>query len=191
MARSAIVRIDRYPRGAIWFHWITAALIVVNLAIGLLHESLLDGVAGAIPLHKSIGLTVLVLTIGRIGWRLAHRAPRLPIGLPRWERVAARLSHGTFYALLLGLPLTGWAMGSAGPEARYPTHWFGLFTVPALPVSRRIAAAGDGAHGVLGYAMVGLLIVHVAAALRHHFVLHDGVLTGMMPGGRARDAQEL
>lgn len=191
MARSAIVRIDRYSRGAIWFHWIIAALIAVNLAIGLLHESLLDGVAGAIPLHKSIGLSVLALTLARIGWRLTHRPPRLPVELPAWERAAARASHVAFYALLLLLPLSGWAMGSAGREARYPTRWFGLFDVPHLPVSAQTAALGDGAHTVLGYAMAVLVVLHVAAALRHHFVLRNAVLGRMLPGVPRRDRAEI
>jgi cytochrome b561 len=190
MARSAIVRIDRYSRGAIWFHWIIAALIGVNLAIGLLHGSLLDGVAGAIPLHKSIGLTVLALTLARISWRLTHRPPRLPATLSTWERAAARASHVAFYALLLALPLSGWAMGSAGREARYPLRWFALFDVPRLPVSAQTAAVGDAAHSILGYAMAALVIVHVAAALRHHFLLRNGVLARMLPGVRKRDRAE-
>lgn len=191
MARSAIVRIDRYSRGAIWLHWIIAALVVVNLAIGLLHDSLLEGVAGAIPLHKSIGLSVLALTLARIGWRLTHRPPRLPVDLPAWERGAARASHVAFYALLLALPLAGWVMGSAGREARYPMRWFGLFDVPHLPGSARTAAFGDGAHMVLGYAMAALVALHLAAALRHHFVLRNAVLGRMLPGVARRDRAEI
>ncbi|MGY2733428.1 cytochrome b [Sphingomonas sp. UYP23] len=190
MARSAIVRIDRYSRGAIGFHWIIAALVGINLAIGLLHERLLDGAAGVIPLHQSIGLCVLVLTLARIGWRLTHRPPRLPASLPSWERAAARASHAAFYALLLALPLSGWAMGSAGREARYPMRWFGLFDVPHLPVSAPAAAIGDSAHTMLGYAMAALVVVHAAAALRHHFMLHDAVLGRMLPAVRQRDRAE-
>lgn len=191
MTRSAIIRIDRYSRGAIWFHWIIAALVLVNLAIGLLHESLLDGVAGAMPLHKSIGLSVLALTLARIGWRLTHRPPPLPVDLPVWERVVARTSHVAFYALLLVLPLSGWAMGSAGRGARYPTQWFGLFDVPHLPVSAQTAGLGDGAHTVLGYTMAALVVLHVAAALRHHFVLRNAVLGRMLPGLPQRDRAEI
>lgn len=187
VARSALVRTDRYTRGAIWLHWIVAALVLVNLAIGLLHDSVLDGVRGAIPLHKSIGFTVLVLTLGRIGWRLAHRPPPLPSALSRWERTGARATHAAFYALLLAMPLSGWAMGSAGREARYPTRWFGLFDVPHLPVSAANAEAGDSAHLVLGYLMAALVVLHVAAALRHHFLLRDGVLARMAPVLARRD----
>lgn len=182
MTRSALVRIDRYTRGAIWLHWTIALLVLVNLAIGLLHDSLLEGVAGAIALHKSIGLSVLLLTLCRIAWRLAHRPPPLPDGLARWERAGARATHAAFYALLLALPLSGWAMGSAGREARWPTRWFGLFDVPHLPVSVGVAEAGDAAHLVLGYLMAALVVLHVAAALRHHLVLRDAVLARMLPG---------
>ncbi len=186
MALSAIVRIDRYSRGAIWFHWIIAVLVIVNLTIGLFHESLFKGLHGAIPLHKSIGLTVLVLTLGRIGWRLAHRPPPLPVGISRWERGAARVTHLAFYVLLLAMPLTGWAMGSAGREARYPTRWFGLFDVPHLPVSASLAETGDGAHLVLGYLTAALVVLHVGAAMRHHLVLRDRVIARMIPGLGAR-----
>ncbi|MBC7602484.1 MAG: cytochrome b [Ramlibacter sp.] len=181
MARSALIRIDQYSRGAIWFHWIIAALVLVNLAIGLLHESLLDGVKGAMPLHLSIGITVLVLTLGRIAWRLAHRPPPLPTGMTAWERIAAGLTHIAFYALLLVLPLTGWMLVS-GKATSKPFGWFGLFDVSPLPISKAASGVAHEAHGLLGYAMAALVVLHVAAAVRHHFVLRDGVLARMLPG---------
>ncbi len=180
MTRRALVRIDRYTRGAILLHWTIAALVLVNLAIGLLHESLLRGVAGAMPLHLSVGVTVLALTIARIGWRLAHRPPPLPVALGAVERQAARVAHLGFYALLLILPLTGWMLVSGKPTSK-PFAWFGLFDVPPLPVTRAVSGVAHQAHGVLGYAMTALVLLHVAAALRHHFVLRDGVLGRMIP----------
>ena len=181
MARSALIRIDRYSRGAIWFHWIIAALVLVNLAIGLLHESLLDGVKGAMPLHFSIGITVLVLTLGRIAWRLTHRPPPLPAGMAACERIAAGATHAAFYALLLILPLSGWMLVS-GKATSKPFAWFGLFDVPTLPISKAASGIAHEAHGLLGYGMAALVVLHVVAALRHHFVLRDGVLGRMLPG---------
>ena len=126
--RTALTRTDRYSKGAICFHWVIAVLVIANLTIGLLHESLLD-VDGVIPLHKSIGITVLVLTLGRIAWRLAHRPPAPPETMARWERLAAHAIAHDFYALLLILPLAGWLMVS-GTTKRRPFEWFGLFDIP-------------------------------------------------------------
>lgn len=175
----------RYDRSAIWFHWSIALLIVVNLAIGLLHESLLDGVKGVIPLHKSIGLLILALTLGRIAWRLTHRPPPHPAGMATWERIAAQGAHAALYALMLLLPLTGWAMVSR-PLKRRPLDFFGLFDVPYLPVTQQAGAAARNAHGLLGWVLLALLVIHIAAALRHHFLLRDRVLARMLPGVRAR-----
>ncbi|WP_404367611.1 cytochrome b [Sphingomonas sp. MMS24-J45] len=180
MTRRALIRIDRYTRGAILLHWAIAALVLVNLTIGLLHESLLRGVAGAMPLHLSIGIAVLALSLARIGWRLAYRPPPPPIALSALERRAAAATHIGFYALLLILPLTGWMLVSGKPTSK-PFGWFGLFDVPPLPVTRAVSGVAHQAHGVLGYAMAALVLLHVAAALRHHFVLRDGVLARMIP----------
>jgi cytochrome b561 len=178
--RTALTRTDRYSKGAIWFHWVIAALVLANLTIGLLHESLLD-FDGVIPLHKSIGITVLVLTLGRIAWRLAHRPPAPPATIARWERLAAGAAHMTLYALLLILPLTGWLMVS-GATKRRPFGWFGLFDIPLFPVSTTVGDVAHGTHEVLGYLTTLLVAIHIAAALRHHFLLRDSVLARMIPG---------
>ncbi|MES1975547.1 MAG: cytochrome b [Pseudomonadota bacterium] len=179
--RTALAHADRYSRGAIWLHWVIAVLVIVNLLIGLLHESLLDGVKGAIPLHKSIGITVLALTLARIAWRLGHRPPPLPASMTGWSRLAAHAAHAGLYALLLALPLTGWIMTS-GAKVPRPTSFFGLFDLPLLPVSRALGGAAHESHGLLGWVMLLLVGIHVAAALRHHFMLRDSVLARMIPG---------
>lgn len=172
------VRADRYSTVAIWFHWTIAALVVANLATGLLHESLLRG---TMPVHKAIGLTVLALTAGRVAWRLAHRPPPLPAHTPAWERGAAHATHWALYLLMVAMPVTGWLMVSGGGTRR-PLSWFGLFDLPYLPVGETAGAAGANAHGLLGWLMLALVVLHVAAALRHHFVLKDGILPRMAPG---------
>ena len=183
--RSALTRTDRYNRGAIWFHWSIALLIIANLAIGLLHESLLDGVKGVIPLHKSIGFVVLLLTLGRIAWRLAYRPPSHPPTMHPWERAAAHATHFGLYALMLALPLSGWMMVSR-PLKRRSLEFFGLFDVPYLPVDQAVGTVARNAHGLLGWVMLALLVLHIGAALRHHFLLRDTVLARMVPGMRAR-----
>jgi len=178
--RTALARTDRYSTGAIWFHWTIALLVLVNLFIGLFHESLLDGFDGAMPLHKSIGLLVLVLTIGRLGWRLAHQPPALPPGMPGWEKTAAHAMHWTLYALLLIMPLTGWIM-SSHTRVPHPIWFFGLFQVPFLPVTRGAAGVAHESHELLGYLMTALVVLHIAAALRHHLILRNSVLLRMFP----------
>ena len=177
--RASLVRTDRYTRVAIAFHWVIGALIVVNLWLGLAHEAL-PKAWQVMPVHKSIGLTVLALTLGRIAWRLAHPAPPLSADVKPWERLSAHASHFALYALMLGLPLTGWALASGAK--RYPLKWFGQFDVPYLPVSPGTAETAYSLHGLFGWAMIGLLALHVGAALRHHFLLRDNVLARMTPG---------
>ncbi|MFC3579697.1 cytochrome b [Sphingomonas hylomeconis] len=174
-------QVERYNRVAIWFHWSIALLVLANLALGLLHESLFEGLRWVMPIHKSIGLTVLALTLGRIAWRLTHRAPAHPSTMPAWERTAAGTTHFLFYVLMLALPLSGWAMVS-GSAKRRPLDFFGLFDVPYLPVGPSVGSAAGNAHGLLGWVMLALVLLHVGAALRHHFLLRDGVLAGMVPG---------
>jgi cytochrome b561 len=167
----------RYSRVAIALHWVTAMLVVVNLWIGL--------IGGSMALHKSIGITVLVLTIARIGWRIANPPPPLPAATPTWERAAAAWTHRLFYIVLIALPVSGWAMVSGA--TRRPFDWFGLFPVPYLPISPAMAGVGHEVHEIIGWGMAALVALHVAAALRHHFVLRDATLGRMLPGvGRGR-----
>ncbi|WP_029724124.1 cytochrome b [Sphingomonas sp. UNC305MFCol5.2] len=169
----------RYDRGAIAFHWTTAALVLVNLFLGLFHESLLEGIR-VIPTHKAIGATVLVLSLGRLGWRLTHRPPHFPENMKAAEKALAKAVHWLFYALLIALPLTGW-MFTSNPARPRPVSWFGLFDLPLLPMTRDIAVTAHDVHEALGLLMAGLVVLHVAAALRHHFLLRDRVLARMLP----------
>ena len=179
--RSTQIRTDRYTRVAIAFHWAIALLIGLNLWLGL-GAGALPKDWPAMPVHKAVGITVLALTLGRIAWRLMHPAPPLPADLKPWERLAARGSHFALYGFMLAMPLTGWAMVSGAK--RRPLEWFGLFDIPYLPVSDAVSGFGHDAHELLGWGLIALLAVHVAAALRHHFLLRDNVLARMMPGVR-------
>ena len=172
MARAAIARTDRYSGGAILFHWAIAALVLVNLWIGL--------IGGSMPVHKAIGITVLALTIGRIAWRIGHAPPPLPAHTPAIERLVAKTLHLVFYALLVVLPMSGWAMSSGA--TRRPLTWFGVFDIPYLPVSPATAGIAHEAHEIVGIAMAVLVGLHIAAALRHHFLVRDNVLLRMLPG---------
>jgi cytochrome b561 len=172
----------RYSGVAIAFHWVIALLVVVNLAVGLLHDAV-PALRAWMPGHKSIGITVLVLTLARIAWRLSHKAPPLPASTAAWEKGVAHATHWTLYALLLAMPLTGWAMVS-GTDKRRPLDWFGAFDIPYLPVSTATGDIGHNAHGLLGWLMLALVVLHIGAALRHHLILRDGILARMIPALR-------
>ena len=174
-------RAERYSRVAIAFHWTIAALVIFNIAVGLGHDPI-PALRALMPAHKAIGLTVLALTALRVTWRLAHRPPPLPADTPGWERGAAHATHWTLYLLLVALPLSGWVMVS-GPQGRRPLSWFGAFDLPYLPVTSLAAEGAAKAHGLLGWVMLALVLLHVAAALRHHLLLRDRVLARMLPGG--------
>ncbi|MCX7357929.1 MAG: YceI family protein [Alphaproteobacteria bacterium] len=198
-------RAQRYTAVAIVLHWAIAVAILFMIPMGLwMHESAEHGdvsanIFRAYQLHKSIGLTVLALSLVRLGWRLANPPPPMPEHMPGWERFIATATHWAFYALMIGLPLSGWLYVSTGwsihDEAPLPvaTHWFGLFQVPALfglnqadlGVREDTAEAALTAHAYLAYAALGLAALHVLAALKHHLFDKDEVLAHMVPGLRA------
>ncbi|WP_375249243.1 cytochrome b [Sphingomonas sp.] len=172
--------VQRYSTVAIAFHWTIAVLVIVNLIVGIGHEGI-PALRAFMPGHKAIGITVLAFTAARVLWRLTHRPPLLPVATTAWEKGAAHAVHWSLYALMLIMPLSGWLMVS-GPEGRRPLTWFGLFDLPYLPASPATADLGHSAHGVLGWVMVALVVIHIAAALRHHVILRDSVLWRMVPG---------
>jgi cytochrome b561 len=168
----------RYNRVARLLHWVMAALVIGNILGGLLHETVKD-IVNLVPLHKSIGLTVLALTIARIAWRLTWQHPPYPPAMEPWQIAAAKAVQAVFYTLMLAMPLSGWVMASAG---KYPLGWFGLFDVPKFAVAKESALylASRQGHEVLGWLFAGLVVIHIAAALRHHLILKDRVLERML-----------
>jgi cytochrome b561 len=166
---------DRYSRVARWLHWTMALLLIGNLAGGLLHDVAPEII---MPLHKATGMVLLALVLIRFGWRLAHRPPALPASMPTWEKLASQFTHLSFYALMILIPVSGWVMASAG---RWPISFFGLFDVPKFAVERGSALAGAAheGHEILGFVMIGLIVLHIGAALRHRYVLKDGILARM------------
>ena len=168
---------ERYSRVAITLHWIIALAVFANVVIAFFARGLMG-------MHKAIGVTVLVLTFARIAWRLGHQPPPLPGGMTRWESAAAKSVHWLFYLLLLAMPVTGWMMASGA--VRRGLSWFGLFDIPYLPITPRAAGFGHDAHGIMGYLMIALIVLHIAAALRHHWILRDATLVRMTPILRRR-----
>jgi cytochrome b561 len=176
----------RYNRVAMSLHWLMAALILGLAAVGFIMVDM-DNTTPLkftlYQLHKSFGFSILVLSFGRLLWRLTHTRPPLPTPSKGWERRLAQLIHLTFYLLMLGLPLVGWLGVSASP-LKIPTVIFGLFTLPALPFfQNQPDAAGQlfELHQALACILLSLLVLHVAAALKNHFILRNDVLLRMLP----------
>lgn len=172
---------NRYSGVSLVFHWLTAALVLTQVLLITAHEAT-DGPMSRefVQIHKSVGLTILMLTLARIGWRLANPALPLPDAMPKWEKLAARGTHILFYVLMIGLPLGGWAASSAGGRV---IEWFGLFQWPALPLPHDKGLARDfmDAHEAGVKALYVLLVLHVGAALKHQFLDRDNVLHRMLP----------
>ncbi len=180
---------NRYTKVAITLHWLIALSIIGLLVVGLLmtQRDLLPQAVQfkAYQLHKSFGLSVLVLSVIRLGWRLGHKPPALPPDMPAWEVFAAKATHWAFYFLMFALPLSGWALVSTSSFS-FPTMWFGLFEWPHLPIGtedtkEQINSIASGSHEIMAYLMIVLLGGHVGAALKHHFWNRDDVLTHMVP----------
>ncbi len=170
---------DRYSSIAIALHWMIAILILANLSVGFFMEGFAPALRRiVIPLHASSGITVLVLTIVRVLWRLTHRPPPLLEGLKTWEERLAHAVHGLLYGLMILMPLTGWSILSAHPSrpGQGLAIW-GLVRLPPIaPISSMEPSAQRAAHGyfVEGHAvaaclLLGLLALHVGGALKHQF----------------------
>jgi cytochrome b561 len=168
-----------YSSVAIALHWTIALLILANAAGGLLADSVDDATARTIMnIHKPTGITILALSLVRLGWRVTHGFPPLPPSTPRWDAVFARATHVAFYALMIAIPLTGWTLVSGGSR---PLEYFGLFDIPKLPVSRATSEAAGEVHGLFAFLMLGLAALHVLGALKHHLIDRDEVLARMLP----------
>ena len=179
----------RYGAVAIGLHWLIALGILALIAVGLtMTHAQLSPMAKfqLFQLHKSIGITVLFAVVLRALWRLTHRPPPLPDAMPPLERKAAEGAHAALYAFLFFLPLTGWALVSASPF-NIPTVLYGVIPWPHLPVlstledKAPVEHALKLVHGYAAWLLIALGLIHAGAALRHHFILRDGILRRMLP----------
>ena len=175
----------RYGDVSIALHWVIAVLILLQLGLGFWFSEFAargDPARGVvIGIHKSVGLTVLVLSLIRLGVRLTHPAPPLPADVPGWQRLLARATQVLFYVLIIALPLTGWLMVSTGAR---PLVWFGLFDWPKIPGllgDRGLHETLESTHVWLAWTAIATLVLHVAGALKHQFVDRNLVLWRMLP----------
>jgi cytochrome b561 len=183
------VTLDRYSGPAKLLHWLIFALIACGfaLAVYMVDLPLSPPKLKYYAWHKWIGVTVFVLAVLRLAWRIAHPPPELPATLPDWQRRAAALTHAMLYVLILVIPLSGWLYSSA---SGVPTVYLGLAQLPdLLAKDKALAEQLKLVHVTLNYVMLTLLIIHVAAALKHHFVDRDEVLARMLPFAKPRRGQ--
>lgn len=177
---------ERYGWIAILLHWGMALLLVGLLALGAWMVRLPD--AGydrekitLILVHKALGMIALGVAVARVSWRVTNPLPHFVDGLPEWQEVSALFVHLWLYALMFVVPVTGWLMSSAGG---YPTPVFSWLEAPDLiDRNEHLFRTLIDVHRWLAYAFAFFIVLHAAAALRHHLVLKDATLRKMLPGG--------
>ncbi|MCC5072523.1 cytochrome b [Xanthomonas campestris] len=164
-------------------HWLMAAMILTMLFVGVGMVASVTQRPWLIDLHRPLGIAILILAVLRLINRLRNRPPPLPSDLPAWQKVAAIASHWLLYALMLGMPLIGWAMLSAGA---YPiVLWPGAQLPTIAPHDPALYAWLRSAHGWLAYLLFATVLGHLSAALFHAWVRRDGVFSSMARGERS------
>jgi cytochrome b561 len=181
---TSVPKLNRYNTVAIVLHWMIALLIIGLIVFGLLMTQ--EWVPNRFVIyqwHKSIGIAVLVLSVMRLFWRLTHKPPALPTTMPKWQHLASHATHGLFYGLMIVMPLLGWAMVSAS-ELPIPTVLFGLIPLPdmpGVPEADVVASRFRLLHEIGAKLFIALIVLHIGAALKHHFKDRDDVLRRMAP----------
>jgi cytochrome b561 len=172
---------SQYTRTAISLHWLVAIGIFLAFPLGIyMHDLPLSPTKLRLfSYHKWLGITVLLIAIVRVLWRASHRPPMMPIHMPKWQQRVSEWVHIALYVLILAIPFSGWLMSSA---KGFQTVWFGVLPLPDL-LAKNIPL-GDllkEVHELLNYLLLALLLTHIGAALKHHFIDRDGILLRMLP----------
>ncbi len=181
MLASTSPQTTAYTRTAIGLHWLIAIALAGTFALGLyMHELPLSPQKLKLySWHKWAGVTIFLFVALRLAWRLGHRPPALPILMPAWQRLAAEATHVLLYVLMFAVPLSGWLMSSA---KGFQTVWFGVLPLPDL--LNKDTELGDllqQVHMILNFSMAALVLAHLGAALKHHLIDRDHILTRMLP----------
>ena len=164
-----------------FLHWLVATCIVIMLLIGFFYTSFGSQTTQItlIKFHKSLGLIILVLVILQLGWRLVNPCPQLPDSVPSWQQKCAYWAHILIYILIICMPISGWIMSVA---AGYTPSLFCLFDAHLpIPNNHTLASVTHRIHVILPFAIIGLIILHTLAALKHHYIDKDDVLKKMLP----------
>ncbi|KAF7600741.1 MAG: cytochrome b [Candidatus Dactylopiibacterium carminicum] len=171
----------RYTTTAVSLHWLITLGLTGTLALGFYMNSLPFSPAKLqyISWHKWAGISLLLLALFRLGWRATHPQPSPPAGMPAWQHAAAEWTHRVLYLLMIAIPLSGWLMSSA---KGFPTVYFGLVQLPDL-IGRDVELGKQltALHVWLNFALIGLVGLHALAAVKHHLIDRDDVLSRMLP----------
>ena len=176
----------RYTKTAVILHWVMAILIFVTWSIAIAVDDMPLSPARITGLswHKWLGTTVYFLVLFRLLWRVSHPAPPLETPTPAWQEKAAQLTHLALYALMFAIPLVGWLMSSA---KGYTVNYFGLFELPDLvEKDKSLGHQLKGVHEFLANVLMGLVGLHILAAIKHQFIDKDGLLSRMSLRGNQR-----
>ena len=184
------IRSPRYSAVAIGLHWAIAGMLLGMIWTGWnMHDA--DGreVEWLYQLHKSVGITILLLTIARVIWRVKNPPPPLPEEMKSWEKTASHLVHMGFYAVMIGAPLAGWALASMA-KVQVPTVLYGTVSWPHLPILSGLSPETKASlynviefmHSKSAWLIIGMLALHIGGALKHEFSEEEGVLKRMIPG---------
>jgi cytochrome b561 len=173
----------RFTLPAIVLHWLIAILITATFALGF---TMVD-IPGITPTklkyfswHKWLGVTVLGLACLRLLWRLTHPAPAYPVSMPVWQKKAAHGLHALLYVLIFAVPASGYFYSLA---AGVPVVYLGIWPMPVLmEADQQLKPILKQVHYVLNTLLLACIVVHVLAALKHHFIDRDGVFKRMLPG---------
>lgn len=172
----------KYSRIAIALHWIIAILVVSNVALASLSEDLPRAARAAyMDPHKAIGISILMLSLFRLFWRVGHTPPPMPDKITGWQAKLGKVVHVLFYFLIIAVPFTGWLMVAARPDAP-PVDFFGLFPID-LPVgeSKSLSGIGHEGHEILTKPLVILIFLHIIGALKHQFIDRLPFIQRMFP----------
>jgi len=171
-----------------WFHWVLGVAIIGMIAYGwwMNHFPARADRFFYRSIHADIGYLVLLLTVLRLIWRSVNPTPALPDELPRWQRISARVSHVLLYLGTILVGMLGWAHSGARPAGQNYASFFGLFNVPQYTSPDKVAAgAYEERHILFAYVLLGLIVLHVAAAAWHHFIKRDRVTSRMLSSAPA------
>jgi len=171
----------RYTSTAKTLHWLMAVLLFGMLALGFyMHDLPLSPQKLQLySWHKWAGVTAFLLVLARLGWRVTHIPPALPASMPRLMQLAAHAGHFALYVLMIAIPLSGWLMSSA---KGFQTVWFGVLPIPdLLDKNKELGDQLAVVHMGLNLLFVAVIAGHIGAALKHHFIDKDDILTRMLP----------
>jgi cytochrome b561 len=172
---------DNYTRTAIGLHWLIAIAIVATFGVGFyMHDLPLTPEKLKIySWHKWAGVTIFMVVWFRLIWRFIHRPPGPPVGMPAWQHVVAELAHRFIYILMIAIPVSGWLMSSA---KGFQTVYFGVLPLAdLLTKDKELGSLLAVVHTMLNFTLIGLVMGHAGAAIKHHFIDRDDVLIRMLP----------